>query len=735
MSYPDFLDLRNQNDVFEGMAAFYEQHGIVFRGSGAPEKVHGTIGSANLISLLGVSPMLGRIFRAEEEQPGKGNVVILSHEFWQRDFHSDESILGRAITLESANYVVVGVMPPGFNFPISAGPVDVWLTVAIDGAMAHGRGVAIYNVITRLNHGVSVAKATGESRTIFARIAAQYPKNHAEGWDVRGVLTLADLVQNSRDSLLLLFAAVGMVLLIACVNVANLILARGANRRREMAVRTALGASRLHLLRQLLTESLILALLGGGLGLVAAYWAVASVVRMGPQDIPRLASVRLDAGVFVFALGVSLLTSLLFGLAPALRVSKTELGDTLKERAEGTGSAAATSKFRDALIVVEVALSLVTVLSAGLLVQTLWHLEKVHPGFDASHVLTFSVEEPDGLSDPQRVAFMNDLLPRLRALPGVSSASAVFPLPFLSGAGITTRFYIEGRTLEPSEMPRADLAAVDNEYFRAMRIPVLKGQDLAEANAIPGRAVAVVSEAFAKHYFPNEYPIGKRVKPDAETNHTAAQMAEIVGVVGNVKSGSLREAGGPVVYVPVAQFPINAMTVVVRSESDSRPLMAVVRSEARNVNAEAIVFSGKTLEQQIGVTLGQPRFNALLLSVFAGLALALAMVGLYGAISYAVSQRTHEIGIRMALGAAPAQLVKQMLGRGVQLALLGTAMGSVASLGLARLMTSLLFGVSPTDPITFTAVAIVLMLVAIAACYVPARRAMRVDPIVALRYE
>jgi putative ABC transport system permease protein len=362
-------------------------------------------------------------------------------------------------------------------------------------------------------------------------------------------------------------------------------------------------------------------------------------------------------------------------------------------------------------------------------------LEKVHPGFDASHVLTFSVEVPDGFSDPQRVAFLNDLLPRLRALPGVSSASAVFPLPFLSGAGITTRFYIEGRTLEPSEMPRADLAAVDNEYFRAMRIPVLKGQDLAEANAIPGRAVAVVSEAFAKHYFPNEDPIGKRVKPDAETNHTAAQMAEIVGVVGNVKSGSLREAGGPVVYVPVAQFPINAMTVVVRSESDSRPLMAVVRSEARNVNAEAIVFSGKTLEQQIGVTLGQPRFNALLLSVFAGLAMALAMVGLYGAISYAVSQRTHEIGIRMALGAAPAQLVKQMLGRGVRLALLGTAMGSVASLGLARLMTSLLFGVSPTDPITFTAVAIVLMLVAVAACYVPARRAMRVDPIGALRYE
>lgn len=735
MSYPDFLDLRSQNDVFEGMAAFYEQRGIVFTGHGEPERVHGTLGSANLFELLGVNPALGRIFRTEEEKPGQGNVVILSHEFWQTHFSSDEGILGRAITLDGTSYVVVGIMPAGFTFPISAEPVSVWMTVAPNGEMNNGRGVAIYNVVARLKHGVSVAQARGEIGTIFGRIVAQYPKNHTDGWALRAVFMMADLVQNSRDSLLVLFAAVAMVLLIACVNVANLILAKGASRRREMALRTALGASRLRVVRQLLTESLILAMLGGGLGLATAYWAVVSLARIGPRDIPRLGSVTLDANVFAFTAAVSLLTSLFFGLAPAFRASKFELGDALKERAGGGAVGGGQSKFRDALIVAEVALSLVTVLGAGLLIETLWHLERAHPGFDANHVLTFAVDLPDGFSDARRVEFQKDLLARLRSLPGVNAASAVFPLPFLTGVGITTRFYEDGKTLSPSDLPRADFAAVDEEYFRTMRMPILKGQDLAEAKGEPGRAVAVISEAFAKRYFPNEDPIGKRLKPDVETSHTPAQMAEIVGIVGDVKTSSLREAGGPVVYVPLAQFPIGATTIVIRAESDPRALMAAVRSEARTLDRNVNIFSGKTLEQQIGVTLGQPRFNALLLAVFAGLALVLTMVGLYGAISYAVSQRTREIGIRMALGAAPRPVMNLILGRGLRLALLGAALGLATALGLARLMTSLLFGVKATDPATFGAVTIALLGVAMAACYVPARRAMQVDPIVALRHE
>jgi putative ABC transport system permease protein len=369
------------------------------------------------------------------------------------------------------------------------------------------------------------------------------------------------------------------------------------------------------------------------------------------------------------------------------------------------------------------------------LLQTLWHLEKTHPGFDANNVFTFSLQLPSGFRDPQRVAFFRQLLPRVRALPGVTSASAVFPLPFLTGAGITTRFQIEGQGPDENQWPRADYAAVDEEYFRAMRVSLLKGQDFAEVHAGPDHAVAVINETFARQYFTNENPIGKRLKPDVETNGTPAHMAEIIGVVADVKTSNLREDATPLVYVPQAQFPINAMTLVLRSAADPRPLVAAVRQETQAVAPGALLFSGKSLEQQIGMTLGQPRFNALLLAVFAALALGLAMVGLYGAISYAVSQRTHEIGIRMALGAAPATMMKLMLGSGLRLALVGTALGLAAAFLFARLMTGLLFGVSATDPLTFLSVAALLTLVALAACYIPARRAVRVDPMVALRYE
>ncbi|HEX8880499.1 MAG TPA: ABC transporter permease [Candidatus Acidoferrum sp.] len=733
MSYPDFLDLRNQNTVFSSMAAFCEQQSIVLTSRGEPERIPGTICSSSLFDVIGVSPALGRAFLPAEDQPGKGNTVILSHEFSRTHFNSDQSALGQSLRLDGTNYQVIGVMPPGFTFPISADPVAVWLTVATDGDMATGRGVAIYNVITRLKPGITAAQATAQTSTLFKGIAARFPRNHAEGWNVRVVPTRSDLVSNSRDALLVLFAAVGMVLLIACANVANLILSRGTARRYEIALRTALGASRFRVVRQLLTESLLLALCGGALGLAAGYWATVFLVRTGPQDIPRLTSVHLDAPVFLFALAVSVLTSVLFGLVPALRVSKLELTQAVNER--GQSGPSSRSRFRSALIVAEVALSLVTVLGAGLLLQTLWHLEKTHPGFDPNRVLTFSLELPGAFSDPQRVQYLQELLPRLRFLPGVDSASAVFPLPFLTGMGITTRFQMEGSGLDPNQWPRADLAAIDDSYFRSMRIPLLQGQDFLDAKAGPSRPVAVVNEAFARRYFRNENPIGKRLKPDVETTHTPAQLAEIIGIVANVKTSSLRQDAAPLVYVPFSQFPISAMTLVLRSGADPRPLVAAVRQETQAVNPAVLIFNGKTLEQEIGLTLGQPRFNALLLAVFAGLALALAMVGLYGAISYAVSQRTQEIGIRMALGAAPVVMMKLMLGSGLRLALVGTALGLAAAFVLARLMTGLLFGVSATDPLTFLSVAALLTLVALAACYIPARRAMRVDPLVALRYE
>ena len=735
LSYPDFLDLRSQNHAFDDVAAWSERHSIVLKGLGEPERVHGTVGSPNLLALLGVNPELGRTFLVGEDQPGKGNVVVLSHDFWRNKFHSDENIVGRSIVLDDRSCTIVGVMPQGFSFPISAEPVDLWLTVAADGAMASGRGVSIYDVIARLKRGVNVAEASAQLNAIYEHLEQQYPNNHTPGGHARAVPTLSDLVRNSRDALFVLLAAVGMVLLIACVNVANLVLSRGAHRRGEMALRTALGASRLRVVRQLLTESVMLALLGGGLGLAAGYWATQWLISIGPRDIPRLTSVSLDGRVFAFAFAVSLLSSLLFGLLPALRVSKLPLGEALKERSEGASSDGTRSAFRDTLIVAEVALSLVTVLGAGLLMRTLWHLERTPPGFDPHHVLTFSLEEPDAFSDNERVAFLRDLLPRLRTLPGVTSTSAVFPLPFTPGIGITTMFQVEGQPLDRNTSPRADLAAVDRDYFRALRVPLLAGQDLAEVSDAPNKPVALVNETFAKRYFPNQNPIGKRLKPYVETNHTPAQFAEIIGIVGDAKTSTLREAASPLVYVPFAQFPIGTLAVVMRSDNDPRPLMAAVRQEVQALVPGVVVFSGKSLEQQIAVTLGQPRFNALLLCVFAALALALTIVGLYGAISYAVSQRTHEIGIRMALGATPALMRKAILSSGFRLVLCGVVLGLAAALALARVMTSLLFGVSPTDPSTFAGVAMVLMTVALTACYVPARRAMNVDPIVALRHE
>ncbi|MGC1086994.1 MAG: ABC transporter permease, partial [Candidatus Acidiferrum sp.] len=735
MSNPDFLDVRSQSNVFDGMAAYREGHNVVSLGTSEPERVRGVIASTNLMDLLGASPAMGRTFRSDEDEPGKGNVAILSYEFWQTRFHSGSDVVGRQMVVDGASYAVVGVMPKGFLFPISAEPAEMWLTTAADGEMAKERGLSMYNVIGRMKKGVSVAQATVEMSGIYERIAKQYPNVHTPGWHLQAAFALSDLVRDSRDALLVLFATVGMVLLIACVNVANLILARGANRRREMALRTALGASRLRVVRQLLAESMVLAVLGGGLGIFMGYLAIQVLIRVGPRDIPRLTSVSIDGQVLVFALCVSMLTSLLFGLVPALRVSNLELGDALKERGEGGSAKTGKSRFRDGLIVAEVALSLLTVLGAGLLMETLWHLERTNPGFDPNHMLTFSVEMPDAFSDARRVQFLRAMLGRLRTLPGVDSASAVYPLPFLSGSGITTRFELEGSGHDENQWLRADIAAVDEEYFRAMRIRLVKGQDFAEAKAGPDHAVAIINEEFARRYFANENPIGRRLKPDVDTFHTAAQMAEIIGIVGDIKTHSLRAEASPLVYIPVTQLPINAMRVVVRSNDEAGQLMAAVREEVKTLDAGVLVFSGQTLEQEIGITLGQPRFNALLLGVFAGLALVLTVVGLYGAISYAVSQRTREIGIRMALGAAPSLVAKLVLGSGLRLALFGTVLGLAAAAGLARLMKTLLFGVSATDPFTFAAVAIVLMIVAAAACYMPARRAMRVDPMVALRHE
>ncbi len=734
ISYPDVLDLKSQSDAFDGIAAYRETQSIVLTGRGEPERLDGVIASANIFDILGAKPALGRGLREHEDQPGKEKVAILSHHMWNTEFKSDPHIIGKPITLDGDLYSVVGVMPAGFQFPISADPAALWLPIAFDGAMARSRGVSIYNGIARLRPGVTAAQASAQMDAIYDRLVKQYRSNHTPGWHLRVVPQLSDLVHDSRDALIVLFAAVGMVLLIACANVANLILARGASRAREMAVRAALGAGRVRVICQLLTESLLLGLAGGVLGLVAGYWAIKLLAVNGPHDIPRLQSIGLDGPVFVFALVASLATGTIAGIVPTLRISKVDLAESLKERTEGLGSNRSRSRVRDLLVVSEIALSLVTVLGAGLLIDTLWHLERANPGFDPNHVLTFNTELPDGYHDSRRVQFYDTLLLRIRALPGVLSASAVFPLPFVSDIGITTMFEIEGRPSDRSKPTRGDLAAVDSNYFLTMHIPVLKGHGFEDVGP-DRRAVAIINKEFARRYFPNQDPLGKRIKPDAEVEGTPAQMSEIVGVVDDVKLNSLREDPRAIAFVPLKQLPIGSMTIVARTQNDPRNLLRSIRAQVRAIDGSALVFSGKTLDQYIGVTLGQPRFNALLLGVFAALALTLSVVGVYGAVSYAVNQRVHEIGIRTALGATPGMVLKLVLGTGLKLTAIGVSTGLVGAVAVMRLMRGMLFGVSASDPAMLVGVAILLAMAALIACYVPARRALRVDPIAALRYE
>jgi len=732
ISYPDFLDLRGQNTVFADMAAYRESHGTVLTDSN-PERINAAVVPTNLFRLLGAAPEMGRTFRADEEVGGKGQVTVLSHALWQNHFLGDPSITGRSISLDGGSYTVIGVMPPGFEFPILAEPVQLWVPIAYDGEMTRGRGNSVYNVIARLKPGATLAQAAAQMNTIADRLAQQYGADDQPGNRIRLVMHMSGLVGGAREALILLFAAVGMVLMIACINVANLILVGATHRSREIAIRTALGASRVRLVRQLLTENLILALLAAGFGLALGYWAIRVLVVIGPRDIPRLTDVSLNSTVLLFTLGLSIICTLLFGLVPSLRLSKTGLGESLTARVRGVTPGASAGRLRDVLVTSEIALSLVMVLAAGLLLQTLWHLKRINPGFDPSHVLTFDLSLPD-YTGAKRIRLFEQLLSQIRTVPGVASTTLTFPLPF-SGGYIGTSFEIEGQQPSREGLPYAKLCTADPDYFRTMHIPFLKGSGFPVGNGMPAKPAAVINEAFAKRYFPGENPLGKRLRQGAESGGIPAEMSEIVGVVGDLRLFSLREEVKPIVIVPMAQFPINAMSMVVRSQADPRALLGEIRQVVQSIDRGVLILRGKTLDRYLGSMLGQPRFIADLLGIFACLALTLATVGLYGAVAYAVSQRTQEIGIRMAFGATPSTVLKLILGHGLRLIAVGIASGLILALSLARLIRTLLFGVSATDPATIISVSALLSAVAVLACYIPARRAMRVDPMVALRDE
>lgn len=739
VSYPDFADWRAQNHLFERMASFHSSD-FTFTGGNEPLRLQGQVVNADLFPLLGVQPILGRTFRPEEDRPGEsGRVVVLSYSLWQKQFGSDQKIINQPITLNGKSYTVVGVMPAGFQFPVQNEPVELWTSVSEDVSgdepITDQRGAHYMMVIGRLKPGVTQVQAQAEMDTIAGRLSQQYVDTNKN----RGITiipALEDVVGNVRTALLILLGAVGCVLLIACANVANLLLARATTRNKEMAIRSALGASRLRVIRQLLTESVMLALAGGTLGLLVALWGTDLLVAVSGKAIPRSTQIGLDSHVLGFTFLVSLLTGVLFGLAPALQASRSDLTEALKEGGRSSGDGGRRARLRSVLVTAEVAIALVLLIGSSLLIQSLWRLQQVNPGFDSHGVLTLSVGLPTVKYNTQQEAeFYHSLQERIEALPGVTSASAVFPLP-LGGERMAVTFETEGRPVAKSDQPATELRTISPDYFRTMGIQFIKGRDFTARDDQAAPGVVIVNEAFAQKYFPNEDPLGKRIKPGISVDENKPVMREIVGVVGNVKHKNLSMAeADPEAYLPHAQLPFDTMTLVVKSNVDAGSITSSVRNEVRALDKDLPVYSVKTLDEYMASSVAQPRFNTLLLAIFAGLALFLTVIGLYGVMSYSVIQRTHELGIRMALGAQTRDIQRLVVGQGMTLALIGVVIGLIGALALTRIMRSLLFGISATDPLSFIAVSLLLSVVALIACLIPARRAMKVDPMVALRYE
>jgi putative ABC transport system permease protein len=744
-SYPDFFDYRERNRSFEAIAVYHNATFTV-TGNDAPAHLSGQVVSAELFDLLKTKPYLGRWFtRADEKIGGEGaaRAAIISYNLWQKRFGANPNAIGRVVTLDRKQFQIVGVTRPGFQFPIQADPVEIWVTLAFDSEVSNDskrpvterRGYRMLEAVGRLKPGVTLAQAQSEMRLLAANLAEEYPDNNTN----LSVILFPwhnDLVGDYRKSLLVVFAAVGCVLLIACANVANLMLARATARYREIAVRTALGAGRGRIVRQLLTESVLLGLGGGLLGLLLAWWGMEALIRFIPENLPRLSEIALDRWALGFTFCVSLLTGVTFGIAPALQASKVDLTEAMKDGARGSGQSSGRARLRSALIVAEVAVALMLLVGAGLLVQTFIKLQRVDLGFDAHNVLTATVELPEAqyARPEQKITFYQRLQERVRALPGVTDASAILPLP-ISGNDANGGFQIEGRTAPKGEEPTAQMRWINLDYYRTMKIPLLAGRDFTAQDGLKSTPVVIINQALAKTYFPNEAPIGKRLElPFGETGSTKFQ---IVGIVRDVRHQTeLGRGYSPELYMPYAQLPfLGQMSLVARTQGAPGALAKAVQNEVTALDREIVLSDVKTMEQYLGNAVSQPRFSALLFGLFAIIALLLAAIGLYSVMAYAVTQRTHEVGIRLALGAQTGSVLRMMIVQGMKLTLIGVATGLAGAFALTRLMQSLLFGVSPTDPITFGLIAALLLAVALVACWIPARRATKVDPMIALRYE
>jgi putative ABC transport system permease protein len=730
-SFDDFYDFQRQAHTFSGLAAASPQWSFVLAGGGEPEQLFGQYISSHLCALLGAQPMLGRAFLPEEDRAGGARVALLSHQLWQRYYAADPNIVGKTINLDGRSTTVVGVMPPGFQFLEAA---ELWLPLAQNPFLTRGRAVRLLNVIGRLKPGVTLQQASAEMTTTTRNLATQYPDTNA-GNGMRLVPVHEQVTGKVRLALLLMFGAVGLVLLIACANVANLLLVRAAARRREIAVRAALGAGRARLLRQLLTESVLLSLLGGALGMLLAVWGIDALMTLNPLKLPRYNPIGVDSTVLGFTLLAALLTGVLFGLAPAWQVSKLDLQSALKDGGR-TAAEAGARRVSDWLIVAEMALALVLLIGAGLLIRSFVQLLQVNPGFNTERVLTMQVLLPQtAYAQPQqRGNFYQQLETRLKALPGVSAVGAATRVPLLNALNnVTSTIDIEGRPLPPGQRPEIDFRRASKDYFQTLGIPLLKGRTLTETDVANSTGAVVINEALAKRFWPGEDALGKRLRTGPSNDQAPWQT--VVGVVGNVRHLAMELEPRPEIYYHLSSNPPFGPVYVIRTTSDPQSVIAAVRAQVRELDRNLPIANINTMEQLVAQSVAQRRFAMLLFGIFAALALVLAGVGIYGIVSYSVTQRTQELGVRMALGAQSGDVLRLVLGQGMKLALLGVSIGLALALGLTRLLQTLLFGVRATDPLTFALIALLLLLVALLACYLPARRATLVDPLVALRSE
>jgi putative ABC transport system permease protein len=733
-SFADFNDFKNQTKTLNTIVGVSPLWSFALIGEGEPEQIQGLFASADVFQMLGVVPQYGRVFLPEEDRAGGTPVVIVSHGLWQRRYGADPSLVGKTLNLSGTQATVIGILPAGFQFLEPT--AEVWMPLQQNQFATSARNVRLLSMVGRLNPNVKPEQAAAELSTIAGQLAAQYPDTNSN-IGLRLVPLHEQTIASVRPALQLLFGAVGLVLLIACANVVNLMLVRGTARRKEIAVRAALGASRLRLIRQLLTESITLSLFGGAGGVLLATWGVKALLAVNPFSLPRANNIGIDAVVLAFTLAASFITGIVFGLAPAWQALKLDLHTTLKEGGRNAAPESGQRRLSNLLVIAEMAMAMVLLIGAGLLIKSFVRLLEVKPGFVTDNILTMQISLPNAsyAQAARRIAFMQQLETNLKGLPEVMSVGFVTRLPLMSSLNnVTTFLTIEDRPVPVGERPEIDFRRASPGYFQAMGIPLLSGRLITEQDIANNSGYVLINEVMARRFWPGEDPVGKRISTATSTGQQT-QWSTIVGVVGSVRHLGLDVEPRPEIYYHTSSVPPFGPVLVVRTTGDPLRLISGVRAKIREIDPNLPIARVSSMEQLVAQSVAQRRFGMFLLGMFALFAVLLAGVGIYGVMSYSVSQRTQEIGVRMALGARSNDVLRMIVGHGMSLTLFGVGIGLAGAFALTRLMTRLLFQVTPTDALTFASVSLAVIVVALLACYVPAHRATKVDPLVALRDE